>query len=354
MRQILLAMLATTALFGVSESVRGEVRYNIVPISPFVGSINPVAINDNGVVAGRADIGGGPRAFYFDGTLHILPTLGGTLQAGATGINNNGVIVGSSFITNNNYIEAFMYDGTIHDLGNFGGNGGGASGINNSGIIVGSAFSANPSTSRGFVYNGSLQVFGDPFTAPFAISDNGLITGRYQTPIGDNGFFYDGTMHDLGPSVTGRAVNSLGQAAGAIGQHAFYYDGTVHDLGTLSGTHSQAFGINEQSQVVGSSDAQGTNGSHAFLYDIVHGMVDLNSLIAPSSGWVLQSATAINERGEIVGFGTRTVFDPTIPGDHFYDSQGFILVPTPEPSTLVLAAFGFAGLAAWAWRRKRD
>ena len=32
---------------------------------------------------------------------------------------------------------------------------------------------------------------------------------------------------------------------------------------------------------------------------------------------------------------------------------GFRVAETPEPSTLVLAAFGFLGLAAWGWRRRK-
>ena len=33
-------------------------------------------------------------------------------------------------------------------------------------------------------------------------------------------------------------------------------------------------------------------------------MLDLNSLIAGSSGWVLENATGVNAGGEIVGVGT--------------------------------------------------
>jgi formylglycine-generating enzyme required for sulfatase activity len=36
-----------------------------------------------------------------------------------------------------------------------------------------------------------------------------------------------------------------------------------------------------------------------------------------------------------------------------YSDVGFRLTMIPEPSSLVLAAFGFAGLIAWGWRRKR-
>ena len=42
---------------------------------------------------------------------------------------------------------------------------------------------------------------------------------------------------------------------------------------------------------------------HAFLYREGR-MQDLNDLIPSGSGWVLEEARAINDRGQIVGFGT--------------------------------------------------
>ena len=35
-------------------------------------------------------------------------------------------------------------------------------------------------------------------------------------------------------------------------------------------------------------------------------------------------------------------------------SIGFRVAMVPEPSSLMLAAFGFIGLAAWGWRRRRS
>jgi hypothetical protein len=42
----------------------------------------------------------------------------------------------------------------------------------------------------------------------------------------------------------------------------------------------------------------------------------LNSLIPRDSGWTLKSATAINDRGEIVGR-----------GEIHHDDRGFLLIP---------------------------
>jgi hypothetical protein len=78
---------------------------------------------------------------------------------------------------------------------------------------------------------------------------------------------------------------------------------------------------------------------HAFLYS-GGVMTDLNTLIDPTSGWVLQTAQAINDSGQITGYGI-------IGGQ----THAFLLTPIPEPSSVVLAALGFAGFIAWGWRR---
>ena len=74
--------------------------------------------------------------------------------------------------------------------------------------------------------------------------------------------------------------------------------------------------------------------------------------IPSTSGWLLKSALAVanvdvpGHVGEdwIVGYGTLNG-----------ETQAFLLTPSPvaEPSTLLLLSGGLAGLAAYAWRKRR-
>jgi probable HAF family extracellular repeat protein len=139
---------------------------------------------------------------------------------------------------------------------------------------------------------------------------------------------------------------------------AYLYDagiGRLINLGTLGGVTSEAYGVNDLGQVVGTS--QTSSGFHAFIFkdadndgiadagemrdldnlgslqsgarsinnagiavgyyggpDVIYGnsraaifypngqMIDLNTLIAPGSGWTLRTATGINDNGQIVGW----------------------------------------------------
>ncbi len=146
-------------------------------------------------------------------------------------------------------------------------------------------------------------------TGSSIISDDNTGHAFLWIPTVPNGT--SGTMHDLGTlggkDSGGVAINASGMVAGiseiadnTTNYHAFLYDGSMHDLGTLDGFSSYASSINNSGQVVGNSNGL------AFLYDAAHGMVDLNTLIDPLSGWQLQAATGINDAGQIVGYGVVT------------------------------------------------
>jgi probable HAF family extracellular repeat protein len=93
-------------------------------------------------------------------------------------------------------------------------------------------------------------------------------------------------------------------AGGPVNAHAFFYSrGAMTDIGTLPGdVFTFASGINSQGQVVGfSSSLLGQD--HAFLWNAQSGMVDLSTLIPANSGWILHTATGINDGGQITGMG---------------------------------------------------
>ena len=72
-------------------------------------------------------------------------------------------------------------------------------------------------------------------------------------------------------------------------------DYTVTDLGTLGGGQSEAYGINNSNQVVGSS-YDGSNRGRAFYWEANNGMTDIGTLGGGST-----SAYGINDSGQVVG-----------------------------------------------------
>jgi probable HAF family extracellular repeat protein len=67
----------------------------------------------------------------------------------------------------------------------------------------------------------------------------------------------------------------------------------------------------------------GSFDSSPFLWTKQKGMQDLNNLIPPKSGWVLEYAASINNRGQITGSGT-------INGE----THAFLLTPISSPPRL--------------------
>ena len=109
----------------------------------------------------------------------------------------------------------------------------------------------------------------------------------------------------------GNGINDQGDVVGDSYRAASFDEiaalwpltGPVVDLGTLGGSASSARDINNHRQIVGYA-LNSAGAPRAFLSDAGAPMVDLNTLLEAESGWVLLSANAINDAGQIVGEGT--------------------------------------------------
>ena len=236
------------------------------------------AVNSTGEVAGTSTLSGITTApthafLYHNATMTDLGTLGGPCSF-AYGINDLGEVVGQACTTSNQ--DAFLYSGgKMTDLGTLGNIGSEAVGINNSGQVVGNSEAANGSGLHAVMWN-----------------SNGKITDL-------------GTLGGLESFAS--AINNAGQVVGYASPstgsvHAFLSSGgKMTDLGVFFDS-SVATAINSSGVVVGTADVLLSNGNteqHAFIYR--NGKLqDLNNLIPPDSGWVLTSATAINDQGQIV------------------------------------------------------
>jgi hypothetical protein len=113
------------------------------------------------------------------------------------------------------------------------------------------------------------------------------------------------------------AVNDHGHVVVQAFSEVFLYaSGNLIRLELSTQTPSQPLAMNNCDIIVGSygpfADAE-----RAFLWGKTSGFRDLNTLIASDSGWKLESATSINDRGEIVGRGDYKGQDDT----------GFLLIP---------------------------
>lgn len=237
-----------------------------------------------------------------------LPSLGGTASSG-NGINNRGLVVGSSNLPGGNAHAALWENGAPTDLETLGGPNSNVAwpGINPSGtMIVGIAETAETGG----------ETWACRFFFPTAtgnqclgfVYENGVISPLPTFPGGTNGF------------ATG--VNSRGQVVGWAENDvedptcnapvtyqfraALWWPkrGTMTELPPLPGdSTSAATAINERGQVVGISGdcanaVGGFSARHAVLWD--RGTVmEIGNL----GGEAWHTPMDINNRGEVVGFG---------------------------------------------------
>jgi probable HAF family extracellular repeat protein len=260
------------------------------------------AVNDAGQIAGYAtDAGGVAHGFIYDAE-NGLAELGAAPVAGDVypqAINSAGHVAG--YISTSGSNLPFVWLGP----GNW--------------VLPGTLPGADPPAgAQAAGLNDADQLAGEAtwiFGATRAIQSAGDGTKLSPLPL-------------LGGEIAkASAINNLSQIVGEAetingAQHAFFFDGQkALDLGTLGGADSAAMFINDVGDVAGSS-LTSSGAEHAFIWTTGTGMEDLQPRIAPTLGWTLNEARAINEAGLIAGNGTLSG-----------QSRAFLLTPRSGPDT---------------------
>jgi probable HAF family extracellular repeat protein len=332
-------------------------------------------ISGNGLIAGFSQDGhvdplvGLPEnhgVLWRDGEIVDLGGLAGGHESLATAVNNRGQAVGFGFnnIPDPISITGFptqtrallWQDGVVKDLGTLGGPDALAGGINNRGEIFGISYlpvdpaAVSPITHPFLWRNGRMQDLGSlggTDSEPNAINESGEVVG-FSTLAGDtvsHPFVWrNGKLHDLGTlggrNANARWINNRGDIIGRAdlaGPAPQDHDGVLWtrgktiDLGTLPGDAcSNAYFINSRGQIVGTSENRDlchiSVGEHAFLWEHGH-MIDLNTLVPPGTQLQLTYAVAINDEGEIAGFG---VPPSCAVQDYELCGHAYLLIPCEE------------------------
>lgn len=265
-------------------------RVSFLP-EPTNGTFFASALNDSGEVVGYFNPPGAydyDLAIYRDGQWNIFDNVSGV---DPVKVNDRGQIAGDAvsqyrtFIYSCGSLNIYSPENVVSAT----------RGMNNRGDIVGVTDTSN-STRAGFVYrNGrfsTLSVPGAASSEADAINDQGDIAGMWQ----------ESTALDLTQIFT-------------------YRRGHFHNLGHVFGQSEEQDGVSDMNRFgvfvgTGRVSTIPNGGFSAYAYFPRKGFVELNTLIPPDTGWFLQFANAINDRGQIAGSG---LLNGT--------SHGFILTP---------------------------
>lgn len=318
--------------------------------------IEPLDINNKGEIVGQAEIASGMIHPFVYSAGHVTDLLPMTKKyALARAINDAGQIVGVASTTTESHAVLYTGGMAVEILGPADSGQSIATAINDRGEIVGY------DNGQPFLYSGGqLTHFAGTYRGqPTAINNRGQIVGSSDFggsfPDGHAFLYTAGQLKDLGTVDTHQtasqaaSINNAGHVVGVSfgpgdepGYTFLYAEGKMTHLDYPFGPSD----INDSDEIVGGADfgsrwCSGRVCPEAALYsDGV--LTNLNSFLPEGSDWTLVDATAINDKGQIVGIGFHRV--PV--GDEYEFIDGaFLLDTTPEPATLLLMGGGLVGLA---------
>lgn len=331
LRMKLGAALGTALLFTSERALALPTSYTIVEqpgLHTTYGSF-PNGLNNASAsqAFGRSETGNGEHGVIWqNGTATDIGTLGGTYSEIRDG-NDAGKFVGNSY-NSSGTLHPFSYEnGVMTDLltSSQSGQFGTANAVDGSGKVYGKTDIPNVGL-RPVRYTGGGSYVD--------LSGSGMATGASITACNAAGvlvgfssnqaFLYIGSTQTTLPRLGGTQsqandVNALCQVVGSslttgnMVQHAFLFtptvpgtaSGTITDLGTLGGDNSYALGCNSWGVVVGQSEVSPNNATRGFVWTECSGMVNINSKIDPNAGWVITSVLKVNEKGELICYGSK-------------------------------------------------
>ncbi len=348
-------LLALTCLLGTIAGAPAFAAYTLVDLGP---NVAPKDINNDGIVVGARNVGQYPTIAFLYDSASPSPNIEDLDGIVAYAINDAGVIAG------NTLTGAFVLDESnkLHEWDEQG-----AYGISETGVVSGNKAGRNPYRSTSIPYNPAVYEGGNNWTVMdiaqvyprgtrdgvYAdifllddVNDAGFAVGskrRYglagssaimiAPPYNSINSLADVTYLPTPAGGVASAINNANFIVGTTGNNsrtgdyatAFVSDGgeTAILLGTLGGLHSSGLDINDCNTVVGSSDTGADILSHAVIWNAdcksltADSIEDLNDWVS-APNWVLTSATAINEHGDIVGTAQVTT-------DSGAENHGFLL-----------------------------
>lgn len=306
---------------GSSTDTRQLVQHFRVTLLP----LRPVGINYAGEIAGTSYSFHAALWSKQDGLREIgLPE--GFNRSEGIGLNRDGHLVGVAIDLKTNRRQGFKYaDGKLILLS---GSQSKPFAINDDGQIAGECLLSGRGKTAAVVWKGKAALDLGGCCGGTAVGLNNHLQaianiydeqGRYQA------FLWDETqgLQPIGPPnaySSALAINDAGHILLESFPRDFllYTDGKFTKLALSPKQPSQPRALSTSDVIVGSFGSF-ADSSHAFIWDQERGFRDLNTLIAPNSGWVLRTANAINNKGEIVGWGDL----------HGKESVGFLLTPQP-------------------------
>jgi probable HAF family extracellular repeat protein len=316
------------------------------------------AISNSGLVVGYADTGSGNQPFVWSSNHGMQQIQTGSTEGQALGVNSAGTVVGV-YNDSDGLQHAFAWtaEAGLVDLTPPATTGAFASDVNEDGRIVGTAYFGS-GIATGVIWIGGVA---QPLPLPlgyqsyaYEINDAGQIAGAACTPgSGCSGatilpaFWADLSSLQIIPTGgSGSGINDDGIVTGAMpgtdGAWTWSQSGGVHLLATLGGINAGATGINSSGIAVGYAFPAGSGNSHAALWAPDGQIVDLNTVVLDLAGWqFLNAATAINDFGQIVGYGQ---IESGL-------THAFVLTPVPVPAAGWLLGSAVCFLASLASRR---